>query len=53
MRGSTKNSRHVEDFLFVFVHSFPRVVFIFPKGNKNICVRHLGRGAMVVCSENK
>lgn len=47
MRESTKNSRHVEDFLFVFVHSFPRVVFIFPKGNENIRVRHLGRGAVV------
>jgi len=50
MRESTKNSRHVKDFLFVFVHSFPRVVFIFPKGNENIRVRHLGRGAVVVCS---
>lgn len=41
MRESTKNSRHVEDFLFVFVHSFPRVVFIFSKRNEDIRVRHL------------
>lgn len=34
----TKNSCHVKDFLFVFVHSFPRVVFIFSKENENVRV---------------
>jgi len=35
MRGNTKNSRHVKDFLFVLVYSSPRVVFIFSKADGN------------------